>query len=366
MKSSWGIFIISAAIFGSSLCYGKSTRDWTHFGVRPLAMGNAFVAVADDYNAMFYNPAGIARLDSWDGELVNPTFMFSSNFKSLIEDAGDLNTTNDTIDFIEKNTGEDQVFDFRLSPHLIFPGFGFGISIKAGVSAIFHREISVEVKSGAEAIVPFTYAKSLFDDKLSLGATLKLRVIGGVDSEFSMEDIEALSNNDDDPDSTGPTLEDYVKAGSGMGADFGLLFTPTKVMEPTIGISITDIGGTSFEVLDAGDEALGEPEVQLASVNVGLSLKPYMKNRKYVLVALDMHGINQPYSFSRKLNIGSEFGWGQFLKAQVGLYKGYPSFGLQLDAGIVNLKFLNYTEELGEVAGSNPSPRYAFQFKFLL
>ena len=35
---------------------------WTHYGVRPLGMGNAFVAVADDFNSLFYNPAGLARL----------------------------------------------------------------------------------------------------------------------------------------------------------------------------------------------------------------------------------------------------------------------------------------------------------------
>ena len=32
---------------------------WTHFGPRPLAMGNAYTAVADDHNALFYNPAGL-------------------------------------------------------------------------------------------------------------------------------------------------------------------------------------------------------------------------------------------------------------------------------------------------------------------
>ena len=35
---------------------------WTQYGLRPLAMGNAYVAVADDYNALFYNPAGLARI----------------------------------------------------------------------------------------------------------------------------------------------------------------------------------------------------------------------------------------------------------------------------------------------------------------
>jgi hypothetical protein len=32
-------------------------------GIRPLGMGDAFVAVVDDRNALYYNPAGLARLD---------------------------------------------------------------------------------------------------------------------------------------------------------------------------------------------------------------------------------------------------------------------------------------------------------------
>ncbi|MBU0580370.1 MAG: hypothetical protein KKA19_04255, partial [Candidatus Margulisbacteria bacterium] len=34
-------------------------------GARPLAMGNAFTGVADDINAVFYNPAGIASIDKF-------------------------------------------------------------------------------------------------------------------------------------------------------------------------------------------------------------------------------------------------------------------------------------------------------------
>lgn len=33
-------------------------------GARPAALGGAFTALADDQNALFYNPAGLARLDS--------------------------------------------------------------------------------------------------------------------------------------------------------------------------------------------------------------------------------------------------------------------------------------------------------------
>lgn len=41
-------------------CRGEILR--TQFeGVRPLGMGNAFIAIADDANALWYNPAALAQ-----------------------------------------------------------------------------------------------------------------------------------------------------------------------------------------------------------------------------------------------------------------------------------------------------------------
>ncbi|GEM_PF-987134 len=45
---------------------------------RALGMGNAFVAVADDVNAVFYNPAGLTRLKTWE-----TTFSYSKLFLGI-------------------------------------------------------------------------------------------------------------------------------------------------------------------------------------------------------------------------------------------------------------------------------------------
>ncbi|SME89967.1 hypothetical protein [Pseudobacteriovorax antillogorgiicola] len=352
--------------FGPTLI-AKQQPAWTHYGLRPLGMGNAFVAVADDFNALFYNPAGLARLDTWDAELINPTLKWSAEAQGLVEDFQDLGGTSETLELIEKNTGESQMFGLNLTPHLVFRNFGFGLGVDVELSMIFHRDISVDVQSGVTVIMPFSFAFNLLDDRLSLGFSIKARAFGGVDREFSMEDIEALGDNNDSDTTNDDTqeLSDFVLGGLGVGTDFGLLFTPTKTLEPTIGLSITDFGGTAYEEANISGEALGAPPVVLPSVNVGLSLKPYKKNRSYVTTAIDMHSINHPYSFSQKLQLGVEYGYGQFFKVQGGLYKGYPTAGLQLDVGIINLRLVTYAEEIGSVAGYQPSRRYALQIKLL-
>jgi hypothetical protein len=55
------IIIILISVF-AAISNIKAEFNDLGCGARPLSMGNAFVALADDINAMYYNPAGIVRL----------------------------------------------------------------------------------------------------------------------------------------------------------------------------------------------------------------------------------------------------------------------------------------------------------------
>ncbi|MGE0171821.1 MAG: hypothetical protein AB7T49_03515 [Oligoflexales bacterium] len=345
---------------------------WTMYGLRPLAMGNAFVAVADDFNALFYNPAGLARLKEWDGELLNPTLAVSKNTTSFVKDAqslssGGKDSTEQTLALFEEQTGKSQYFSVGLTPHLIFPHFGLAIGAEVVGSLVFHRYPSVDFEAGPRVILPIAYAHNFLENRLSIGVGVKYRLRGGVNHEFSIQDMEAFSNNkDEEGDSEGPQIDDYVEGGTGYGADVGMLFTPTDDMEPTLGVSITDIGGTPYKKFNVQGKALGVPEAVPPSLNIGMSIKPIKMERMYVLTSLDVHSVNLPYSFSKKFNLGTEIGLGSILKVQAGLHQGYLSGGLQLDVGLLNLRAVSYSEELGTVAGQVEDRRYAVQLKLLI
>jgi hypothetical protein len=333
-----------------------------------MAMGNAYVAVADDFNALFYNPAGLARLKEWDGEILNPKVELSKNTSSFIKEAQSLSgsdsSTSKTLDLFEEQTGKTQYASFGIAPHLIFPRFGLAASIEILTQLVFHRYPSVDVNVGPRVIVPIGYAQNFLENRLSVGVGLKYRLQGGVNHEFDIQDMEAFSKNKDNPD--GPKLDDYVEGGAGYGLDFGLLFTPVETMQPTLGVSVTDVGGTPFKKINVGGDALGAPDPILPSVNVGFSIRPFTKGPFYVLNSIDVHSINQPHSFSKKLNLGTELGVGDIFKVQTGLHQGYLTYGMQLDVGLLNLRFISYEEELGTTAGENGDRRYAAQLKLLI
>ena len=341
-------------------------QPWTHYGARPLAMGNAFVAVADDYNALFYNPAGLARLQEWDGEFLNPRIEISKNTQDFLNDMGNLGSDSQSVlDLIESNTGKNHHFAAGMTPHLVFPGFGFGIGAQFNGSLTFHRYPSAFVDAGLRLTIPISYAMSFMEDRLSVGATLKTRVRGGVFHEFSIEDLQALQDDSGDS-SSGPKIDDFMEAGMGYGTDLGILYTPMEPMKPTFGLSITDLGGTPYEKMALGStDPKSAPSRVLPAVNLGLSFRPIENDGSYLLATMDMHAINQPYDFSKKLNFGLEYGIGSIIKLLSGLHQGYLTAGVQVDVNWIILRLASYAVELGETAGSVEDRRYMFELKLL-
>jgi len=351
-------------------------QRWTHFGVRPMAMGNAYVAVADDYNALFYNPAGLARLPSWSGELINPKVAVSTNTIETAQSiqtllAGSSNDTDKMLDLLQKNTGKSNYFEIGLTPHLVFPGFGFGLGVDVGANLNIHRDIGIDVDAGPRVVLPVAYARSFFEERLSVGLAIKGVVEGGLNHEFTINDISAFtkSKTDTAATSSGPKLDDFVQGGYGVGTDFGLLFTPVRTMQPTLGLSITDLGGTPFTKTNVSGQALAAPRTRLPSVNAGFSFRPLEGHGMYLLTAVDAHSINQPVHYSKKFNVGVEWGVGSILKIDTGLHQGQITGGFEFDILLLAIRFATYTEQLGTIAGQDATlgdRRYALQLKLLI
>ena len=290
--------------------------------------------------------------------------------------------TNAVLDFLEKNTGKTHHFALGLTPHLVFPGFGFAVGADIVSTLAVHREISTDVDIGPRIIAPIGYAHNFLEDRLSIGGSVKVVAKGGVDREFSINDIQAFSKKSSDSSSTtasttaaadtekSPELKDYVTGGMGVGADFGLLFTPIKTMSPTLGLSIMDFGGTPYsKQLNIGGSALGKPETRLPTVNTGVSLKPWEAHGMFVRTSLDAQAINQPVHYSKKFNLGVEWGYGSIIKVETGLHQGELSGGFEFDVFLFTCRFVTYTEQLGAVAGEDDNlrdRRYALQLKLLI
>lgn len=347
---------------------GLAQGEWTLFGVRPLAMGNAFVAVADDFNALYYNPAGLARIKEWQMEIVNPKFDISTNTYFLakrIKSKGKMETS-DLIDTMKDEAGKPNHIGFGLTPYFITKGWGFGLGMDNFVSFLTHNgDVEVETDAAAKVLIPISIAKNYLSNRLSIGFTIKPTAIVAFDQDISMDTISLISK--DSNNQNNQKFSDFLISGLGVGLDLGMLFTPTtEGIEPTFGMSISDFGGTRLrKLLSDGTKA----RTVQPSVNTGISFKPVKTDNHYLLVAIDAHSINQNTHFSHKMGYGLEYGVGSRLKLEAGLYHGYPTAGLQLDLTILKIRLATYAEDRSALVGMQKNladRRVVLQLKLLI
>jgi hypothetical protein len=334
-------------------------------------MGNAFVAQADDFNALYYNPAGLAWLDDWTFEVLGMRSEVSANTLDALTDVTELTEsgsggTKSAIQLIKKQGGKPLGLSLGVEPYFVMPHFGFALALDFLAKVTFHNDITFDVQSGPRLTLPVGYATSFFRDRLAFGFNFKIVGQAGVNRTFDIDTLEAVTNNKAGEGG----LEDYVESGYGQGVDVGLLFRPDLSVPLTFGLSVMDFGGTPFRKVAAGEGAsLGAPDTRLPSVNTGISYKPFKTENQYVTVNADVVAINQPVHYSKKVNLGTEYGLGKFLKIQGGLHQGEWTAGAQLDLMLLRLRFASYAEQLGTAAGQDAllsDRRYALHLNLLL
>ena len=89
----------------------------------------------------------------------------------------------------------------------------------------------------------------------------------------------------------------------------------------------------------------------------------------YLMTSVDAHAINQSVHYSKKFNMGLEWGYGTIIKVQSGLHQGEFSGGFEFDVFLFSCRFVTYAEQLGTIAGQDDNlrdRRYAIQLKLLI
>jgi len=95
--SKFSITIFFVILFTANLAPADDNAPLYLFrGVRPMSLGNAFEAIADDINALHYNPAGIAQIDRTKFELLFARARITTELSNELETAQKL--FEDTID----------------------------------------------------------------------------------------------------------------------------------------------------------------------------------------------------------------------------------------------------------------------------
>lgn len=169
------MLLLLAGFSGSAHAVGFD-NGWQ--GIRGLSMGTAFTGVADDATAIFYNPAGLSRLETgkWQGE-----FRLMGCFTNF--------------SYTEANKTEhesDEIFPipgFFIGKKLDKASVGFGMYVPYGGGGVKYDELfnGFEYMAGLTAFSPS--ASYQFTPELSVGMTATM-YFGQVDNNISAMNYE--------------------------------------------------------------------------------------------------------------------------------------------------------------------------------
>jgi len=354
------IFIFFVLI--TSLNLSAAAYDYLYRDSRPLGMGGAFTAVSNDVNGLFYNPAGLNRIEKGQGKFTffNPMLTTNMAAINMARNISDVVKGADLLDSLTSDLGANNHIGVQMMPHWVRKNFGVGLllpNIKTDV--MLRRNVLTQgitnITVDAGAVVG--YAHGFMQDRLSIGTDVKVLARGAGSKVF---DAEELYRNQ------GIDFEDIVGYGIGVDMDLGALYTFNKIwfFVPTVGLSLNNLIGTNYG-RQIGSSSIGAVPAQYAlqrHANLGSKFElPDFWHLKKWIVAVDINHIGLAGSFFKKFHIGTEMWLMDFFGFRTGLNQGYLTAGITFDVPFCQVDIFTYGEELGDTVGTRGDRRFGIQ-----
>lgn len=349
---------------------------------RALGMGGAYVAVADDYAALLYNPAGLARLEEGQTNMSIDLAFSGAQVQSFFND---LNTAtnsssnsttqfNNVLSVLNSNYGKQYTLRAGLLEGItVHPNWGF---------AVIPADFTLDVKINND-VVPTLNLRTYLDTTIAFGIGRKIksveipgRLAWGVTGKFVNRGYanKMLNALDIVTDNQIFKSSDY-RWGYTADLDLGFLYTPIiptdglfsifRTFRPTFGFvgrNLIDSGfGQSFPGLNKTDVVA--PERLYRTFDFGMKFEMpafWIFSSRMVADVTDMGHPN--FNMHKGTHLGFEFDWrvASWWKGQyrVGVNQGYLSMGASFLFSVLRLDLLSYSEDIGSYSAAKENRLY--------
>ncbi len=340
---------------------------------RALGMGDAFIAVADDYNTLFYNPAGLARLPEWQLNMFVGAAAdadVSRFYQDLDSATKSKDATTKVANLVAENYGSH--FHFR-APQLgaiwAKPRWGVGlIPMDLNMDLGIKQQVgpSINVVATQDATLGMGYGRNfkIGKDLLSAGVVLK-----GIYRIYYAQAVLAPQLAIDKE----IFRKENAMEGVTIDGDVGFLYSPEltgswfnfiRGSKPNFGLVVRNVAAYGFpletKVVNKG--ATSPPSlVRVIDVGTAFSLGSFWVFKPRL--AIDHRNIMHPnYSWRKGSHVGLELPWKVRSWWQggwrVGLNQGYWTAGFSGTLGIFTLDVATYGEEVGTHEAPKENRRY--------
>jgi hypothetical protein len=324
-------------------------------GTRANAMGGAFVAIADDEQAIFMNPAGLAGVKGF-------TFNYA---------AADIEVSTDTVmaglqgvtafNNLNANTlnmlmGKDIFAHTQFAPSLVMPNFGIAFLSDQQFALLEQNIANPNLRLGYQMTngIQAAWGGSILPKRMRTRSDLRVGIaakmmwrLGGY---YNLGVMDLLNLTQDPLNSLHALTGGY---GRGYGVDLGTQYIRYlgKNFSLATALVMTDVGDTTF-----ADPAAA---AQKSDLTWGMAAS-YKLRRIKVNFAFDYKHLLQDTDFRSRTHTGLEL-----QVPFVSLYGGFDqmnlTYGAACDLWIFRLTAASYAEELAAYAGQNTERRYALR-----
>ncbi len=352
-------------------------------GVRNLGMGNTGIALSFDENALFYNPAGLASVDSILvgfpilGEISDDSVSNFNEIRKLVKDGN-------TAEIVALLMGKRVHFRNLIDLNVIMP-FGelmtFGVA--SGVETQFdlgvRNPVSIEIDFGfrLDRIQNMGFALPVARGRWLLGAGIE--TIERCDIPLTTATFGTVLTSSNLSSSFGSCKLTDLKRAQTYNFGFQRRLETASALKMIWGMTAKNIGGLKFKRSDNETN----PSDQEMELSTGLSWQPSWGPVR-MLYAIDLRDLTMKHADDtycqsnkgtdciwKRLHIGTEFGFfpidsgASTFAVRAGFNQGYFTYGFELNPFIffrgLNIQYAVYKTETGDKIGDRPDKRHALQ-----
>ncbi len=355
-------------------------------GVRNLGMGNAGIGLSFDENALFYNPAGLASVDSI---LVGFPFLMevSDDSVNIIKEVSKLSGDSKNADIVALLMGKRVHFRTLIDLNLIMPfgelmTFGAAHGIETQFDFGVRNPVAIEIDFGfrLDRINNFGFALPVARGRWLVGAGVE--TIERCDIPLTTATFGTVLNNSDIGSSIGKCELNDLKRAQTFNFGFQRRLETASALKMTWGFTANNVGGLKFKRSDNETS----PADQNPEYSTGFSWQPSWGPVR-LLYAIDIRDLTMKHADDtdcqskkstdclwKRLHIGTEIGISPIdsgastFAIRAGFNQGYFTYGFELNPFIVfrglNIQYAVYKTETGSQIGDRPDKRKVFQLNF--
>ncbi len=355
-------------------------------GVRNLGMGNAGIGLSFDENALFYNPAGLASVDSI---LVGFPFLMevSDDSVNIIKEVSKLSGDSKNADIVALLMGKRVHFRSLIDLNLIMPfgelmTFGAAHGIETQFDFGVRNPVAIEIDFGfrLDRINNFGFALPVARGRWLVGAGVE--TIERCDIPLTTATFGTVLNNSDIGSSIGKCELNDLKRAQTFNFGFQRRLETASALKMTWGVTANNVGGLKFKRSDNETS----PADQNPEYSTGFSWQPSWGPVR-LLYAIDIRDLTMEHADDtdcqskkstdclwKRLHIGTEIGISPIdsgastFAIRAGFNQGYFTYGFELNPFIffrgLNIQYAVYKTETGSQIGDRPDKRKVFQLNF--